>query len=130
MQSESGAVDLATPHSGRLIVMDFVRHGMHGAQPRFAVMDDNLPRGRRGGILYSAAELIKKHQDQLLSHPDACLIAAAPDLLKALQNVCNEASAMLALNEPAIREAAGNTNFTVLLTRVIEGFTAISNATK
>jgi hypothetical protein len=87
MQSGSGAVDLATPHSGRLIVMDFVRHGMHGAQPRFAVMDDNLPRGRRGGILYSAAELIKKHPDQLLSHPDACLIAAAPDLLAALERV-------------------------------------------
>ena len=44
----------------------------------------------------------------------------------ALRNVCADASALLALHEPEIRGCAGNTNFTVLLTRVTEGFAVLA----
>lgn len=57
--------------------MDFSRHGMKGAQPRFALCPDGLPRGKRGGILYSASELIEADPDKVLRHPDADWIAAA-----------------------------------------------------
>jgi hypothetical protein len=41
----SNRVYLATTHSGRRYVMDFVRWGMRGAQPRFQ------PREERGGMI-------------------------------------------------------------------------------
>lgn len=78
----TGRVRLETPDRGRLVVMDFGRLGMHAAQPRFAVMEDAHPRGRRGGILENAANLIDGNGE--INHPDARLIAAAPDLLAAL----------------------------------------------
>ncbi len=64
---------LTTPDRGKLIVMDFVRRGMQGAEPRFARWDGlgaGEPRGRRGGILTPGYD-----------HPDARLIAASPALL-------------------------------------------------
>lgn len=76
MQSGRGSVDLATPHSGRLIVMDFVRKGMQSAEPRFAIVDGQQFRGRKGGILYTATEIMQRN-DGLLAHPDAEFIAAA-----------------------------------------------------
>jgi hypothetical protein len=63
--------------AGSLVVMDFVRYGMQGAQPRF-----RLPE--YGDVLIECAELAKEHS--LLGHwphPDARLIAAAPDLFEA-----------------------------------------------
>jgi len=69
---------LGTPHSGHLIVMDFARKGMNGAQPRFATWKGDT-RERMGGIMVPAEKLV------LADHPDALLIAAAPELLKALQ---------------------------------------------
>jgi hypothetical protein len=68
-----------------MTVMDFVRWGMSRAQPRFVV----------GGILYKGEQFkyVAPNRDhhkewfQLLSHPDANLIAAAPDLLAALQGL-------------------------------------------
>lgn len=80
-----GGVMLQTPDRGKLVVMGFARKGMNSAEPLFAVMDDDQPRGRRGGILCSASELAKEHGD--LTHPDAMLIAAAPDLAEALQGL-------------------------------------------
>lgn len=65
---------LQTPDRGRLVVMDFVRSGMQGAAPRFAEMDDDQPRGRRGGIMRAVDPW---------THPDGKLIAAAPDLIAA-----------------------------------------------
>lgn len=83
--TDGGRFHIATPDRGHLVVMDFARCGMHGAQPRFAVMDDDLPRGRRGGILVDAKEIIAKHGK--LDHPDATLIVAAPDLYAALKGL-------------------------------------------
>lgn len=79
-----GVIYLGTPDKGHLIVMDFARKGMRAAQPRFAVWDGmaaGKPRERLGGIL----------QDGLVvdgaTHPDAKLIAAAPDLFAALNRL-------------------------------------------
>ncbi|MHB8817161.1 MAG: hypothetical protein ACYDAE_28385, partial [Steroidobacteraceae bacterium] len=66
---------------GQLIVMDFARVGMQGAGPRFAHWDgitDGAPRERRGGILEDGG---------VDKHPDALLIAAAPDMWKALDEL-------------------------------------------
>jgi hypothetical protein len=89
---------LATTHSGRTYVMDFVRFGMNRAQPRF----------RSGGIMRPAAEVVTfavgdrgvqgfkaakadpsvyRYDIDGVDHPDARLIAASPDLLAALKQV-------------------------------------------
>ena len=76
-QDHAGRTSIRTPDRGNLIVMDFCRKGMQGAEPRFAHwtgMAEGAPRGRMGGILESG-----------LNHADARLIAAAPDLLAALK---------------------------------------------
>lgn len=85
---------LATVNRGRTFVMDFVRQGMEGAQPRF----------QRRNVMEKAAELavfeVAPHvvgvteakreggvyRDDIIAidHPDARLIAAAPDLFDAL----------------------------------------------
>ena len=74
----SGEVRLATPDRGRLFVMGFTRKGMQGAQPRFSLWGEG-PRERRGGIMHDFAEAGGE------DHPDARLIAAAPELLEALE---------------------------------------------
>ena len=65
---------LAATHHGTLIVMDFVRKGMNSAQPRFAIRE-----GNKGGLLKKTDEI------DVANHPDARLIAAAPDLLEACE---------------------------------------------
>lgn len=67
------SVDLIHPHKGWLVVMDFVRLGMHSAQPRFAVWEGD-ERGNSGGVMVKAKEL------DLATHPDAVLLARAPEL--------------------------------------------------
>ena len=73
-----------------LSVLDFVRWGMGGASPRFNVA------GRDGlNLMHRADEFAvpvagREHHSywfQGLSHPDADLIAAAPDLLAACRLV-------------------------------------------
>lgn len=81
--SESGGCYLATPHRGRLIVMDFIRRGMQGGTVRFATWDGD-ERANMGGIMRPAHDL------DVGEHPDARLIAAAPDLLAALLPVLKE----------------------------------------
>jgi len=80
----SKSFSLRAPQKGGTIVMDFVRYGMQSAQPRFNV----------GNILRNASDLTvvdperdhHKSWHRLLDHPDALLIAAAPDLLAACVN--------------------------------------------
>jgi hypothetical protein len=74
MRRCNDAIYLATPDRGQLIVMDFVRQGMQGGQPRFATWQGE-ERERMGGLMKDATDL------DLSIHPDARLIAAAPDLL-------------------------------------------------
>lgn len=81
-----GELRLATPDRGNLTVMDCVRHGTQGAQPRFAVTGDAEPRGRRGGIMRKASELLDgPYFDGYLGHPDALLIQSAPKLAEACE---------------------------------------------
>lgn len=82
-------VYLATVHGGRVFVMDFVRWGMHDAQPRFQV---------EPGVMVALGELGKQehpmgpmfeatHRRQFagIGHPDARHIAAnSPDVTLAL----------------------------------------------
>jgi hypothetical protein len=70
-----------------LIVVDFVRWGMNGAAPRFRTGGDNLnvmkPVTDFAIPVAGREHHAKWFQD--ISHPDARLIAAAPDLLAALR---------------------------------------------
>lgn len=74
-----GECYLATPNRGRLIVMNFVRRGMSGAQPRFAVWEGE-ERETLGGLMKKAESF-----QNLYDHPDARLIAAAPTMFEALE---------------------------------------------
>lgn len=97
------------------IVMSFERWGMGGATPMFNV----------NGVLERAVDISEPedgrmhHADwwRVINHPDANLIAAAPELLEALlrmrdevreflPNVCGEA---LTQAEAVIRKARGET---------------------
>lgn len=83
-EDSNGRLSLRTPDRGQLIVMDFARQGMQAAEPRFAHWDgitEGEPRGRRGGILKGEPE------GHAGVHPDARLIASAPDLLAAANAV-------------------------------------------
>jgi hypothetical protein len=71
---------LGTPDRGRLFVMGFIRRGMTGGQPTFSVWEGE-DRERLGGIMEDGQNI------DLETHPDARLIASAPDLLAALKRV-------------------------------------------
>lgn len=94
----SGRASLRTPDRGNLIVMDFGRMGMQGATPRFAEWPgifSGTARQRLGGILMDAAHWFSPESG--INHPDARLIAAAPDVLSELRAA-----------EEAIVSACGN----------------------
>ncbi len=86
-------VYLATVDRGRVLVMDFVRWGMSGAQPRFQVSRPGVPDS---GIMRSLGELGEsesplgptfevsyRRQFTGIGHPDAAFIAAARTALPA-----------------------------------------------
>ena len=79
--NDRGEAMLATSDRGRLYVMQPVRCGMQGGTVRFAEWGEG-ERGRRGGVMRDAKEHL---QAGVLMHPDALLIAAAPDLLDVVQ---------------------------------------------
>jgi len=73
------------------IVMDFVRYGIYGAKPRFNVDDrmvasDNLCKTVPGREHHSSWL-------QTITHPDARLIAAAPEMLDLLVRCSNAINA-------------------------------------
>jgi len=74
--NERGEAQLATPDRGRLYVMQPVRCGMQGGTVRFSEWGEG-ERGRRGGVMRDAKDHL---QAGVLMHPDALLIAAAPEL--------------------------------------------------
>lgn len=80
----NGAVVLATVDG--LNVMDCVRKGTQACAPRFATwtgIAEGLPRAGRAGVMSMSHSWF--NAAGALAHPDALVIAAAPDLLKALQ---------------------------------------------
>lgn len=83
--SDRGEAMLATPDRGRLYVMQAVRCGMQGGTVRFSEWGEGS-RGRRGSVMLDAKEHLR---NGVLMHPDALLIAAAPDLFAALQRALN-----------------------------------------
>lgn len=93
--SSSGRIDLSAPHGGGTTVMDFARKGLQGAQPRFAICFDGQPRGKRGGIMQTAVEIMEDNNG-LLRNDDAEAIAALPDLATELRALADENLALRA----------------------------------
>lgn len=100
-----GSIDLRTPHSGQLLVMD-IGTGTTVGKPklRFSERSDNM-----GGLMKSAGAFVPEeslnfHGFTLLKNPDACLIAAAPELFDA----CNMAIQVIEqlIPEPSARGVA------------------------
>lgn len=92
--TKSHDIHLATVDRGRVFVLNFVRWGMGSAQPRFQ------GRGAKRGIMVPATELVTYEVDYRrditgIDHPDARLIAAAPELLEAARAVRDGISALL-----------------------------------
>ena len=91
-------VRLSSVRGGQLTVLDATRWGMNGAQLRFR---DSHPHQRMAPSESFAAPVTGRehHADwfQGISHPDARLIAASPDLYAA----CDQALALLEQNHAA-----------------------------
>lgn len=94
--SRSGGVYLATPDRGRRWVMGFRRYGMNGAQPTFCIGQRMVPasdlvafevgdKAVRGFKNAAADATVYRSDVSYIDHPDARLIAAAPDLLAACE---------------------------------------------
>lgn len=73
-----------------LIVMDFVRYGMGGAQPRFNVSHENgMQLMENASTMGSVVKGREHHQSwfKSISHPDALLMVKAPEMLDMLKKV-------------------------------------------
>lgn len=94
--NRSSGVYLATEHSGRLYVMGFQRYGMNGAQPTFRVASTMRPAtelvefavgdGTARGFKQADKDgSVYRYDVDGIDCPDARLVAAAPELLAALE---------------------------------------------
>ena len=117
---KSRCVRLESATHGLETVMDFVRWGMMGAKPRFQRV-----LGPQCGIMVPVEEWAipvkgREHHAswfQAINHPDARLIAAAPDLLHACrmarafgsQGETDDGISVSYLLDEAIRKATGQT---------------------
>lgn len=85
---------LATDYGGRITVMDLVRAGVQGAQPRFREDRVMVPAAEmvrydvdpsvRGRTAAKAGSTVYREDFSDIDHPDARLIVAAPDMADAL----------------------------------------------
>ena len=66
-------------------VMDFVRYGMNSAAPRFNVDDLMYRADALASVIAGEEHHVDWNMD--INHPDANLIAAAPDLLQVLKRI-------------------------------------------
>lgn len=106
-------VYLATPDRGRQFVMQFERAGMQGAQPVFQVNESGRPHcGRMVPLFYlHGVSTEPDHNGEItVTHPDALLMAAAPEMHAALAELTRQAEHMDRLGDfpderPAIRAA-------------------------
>ena len=73
-------------------VLRFERYGMQGAQPTFCEIGDRDIQGEKASDLSCVIEGREHHESWFrgLNHPDAHLIAAAPEMYEALQATSNE----------------------------------------
>ncbi|MBF0399943.1 MAG: hypothetical protein HQL90_04175 [Magnetococcales bacterium] len=101
---------LATVNGGRRIVMGFERAGFNGAQPTFNVRGIITPAadlclfavGQDGVVGYRDArenKSVYRYDITCFDHPDARLIAAAPELLDAVLELVASRSAELTPGE-------------------------------
>ncbi len=125
--NRSGGVYLATPDRGRRYIMGFRRYGMNGAQPTFCV----------GSVMKPAAELVQfavgdesvrgfknadgdasvyRYDISGIDHPDARLIAAAPDLLESGQDVL----ALIAAIAPEYAESTVTANLRAAIAKATQ----------
>ena len=122
-------VYLATKHSGRRFVMGFRRLGMNGAQPTFQIEKKGMipasdlvqfevgNKAVRGFSEAKKDETVYRYDVTAIDHPDARLIAAAPEMLEALKRIeavvrvlppdMDEPDSPLALARAAIAKAEG-----------------------
>jgi hypothetical protein len=91
---------LATTHSGRRFIMGFKRWGTQGAEPTFQVEGRMVPAsslakfevGDNVVVGLAAAKVdpsVYRYDINGIDHPDARLIASAPELLEALEEVAS-----------------------------------------
>ena len=96
-----------------LTVLDFVRWGMDSAAARFRTGPESMNIMKRADDFAVVAPGREHHAEwfRLIDHPDAALIAAAPDLLAALERIITEATghtlASLDQAKAAIAKARG-----------------------
>lgn len=72
-----------------LTVMDFVRWGMGGAQPRFRADADNLHIMRKVTEFAAPLEGREHHESwfKIINHPDSRLVESAPELLDSVETL-------------------------------------------
>lgn len=91
VNEHSKSMKLLTDHSGMHYVMGFDRYGMQGAQPTFQVYQkySGPVNERKSRGMVKASELSRwnqdyRHDDGWIEHPDAQLIAHAPEDIRYL----------------------------------------------